>query len=106
MSTDPISDGARQGQPASVPPLRPPIPLPKRLNRNALTVAAALAGVTVLTVLVLTTPSKSRSNAPPAGEAATPTPAQPTFLDQPPKTSQGNPPAPAAPDGALVPPPL
>ena len=35
-------------------PLWPPFPLAKRLNRNALTVAAALAGITVLTVVVVT----------------------------------------------------
>jgi type IV secretory pathway VirB10-like protein len=101
---DPIIDGtSRPEVPSSVPPLRPPIPLPRRLNRNALTVAAALAGVTVLTVLVLTNPSKNRSSASPAGETATPTPAQPTFLDQPPKTV---PVGAATPGTVLVPPPL
>jgi type IV secretory pathway VirB10-like protein len=101
---DPIIEGTSRPEESSpVPPLRPPIPLPKRLNRNALTVAAALAGVTVLTVLVLTNPSTSRNSAPRSGEAATPIPAQPTFLDQPPKTVPGGA---TTPDEVLVPPPL
>jgi type IV secretory pathway VirB10-like protein len=60
--------------------------LPKRLNRNALTVAAALGGVTVLTVLVVSGPSHNRAAtiAAPA-DRVPPMPARPTFLDQPPR---------------------
>ena len=75
-------------EPVGVPvPLRPTPPLAKRLNRNALTVAAALAGITVITVLVVTRPSRSGPSdaAPPSGEAPAPVPAHPAFLDQPPK---------------------
>ena len=66
--------------------LRPPPPLAKRLNRNALTVAAALAGVTVLTVLILSRPSppSTKSAGASPGDAAPPSPARPAFLDQPP----------------------
>jgi type IV secretion system protein TrbI len=68
-------------------PFRPAPPLAKRLNRNALTVAAALAGLTVITVLVVTRPGRSGPNegVPPPGEAPAPVPAHPAFLDQPPK---------------------
>jgi type IV secretory pathway VirB10-like protein len=71
-------------------PLWPPFPLAKRLNRNALTVAAALAGITVLTVVVVTRPARV-PNAP-NGVAGTeqtglPVPARPAFLDQPPRES-------------------
>lgn len=73
-------------------PLWPPFPLAKRLNRNALTVAAALAGVTVLTVLVVTRPARvpaTTANGAPAaaGEAEAPVPARAAFLDQPPRQS-------------------
>ena len=75
-------------------PLRPPWPLAKRLNRNALTVAAALAGVTVLTVVVVTNPSRSATdgNGTPAASAAgsaPPVPARPSFLDKPPEFARG-----------------
>jgi type IV secretory pathway VirB10-like protein len=68
-------------------PLRPPAPpLAKRLNRNALTVAAVLMGMTVLTsVVVLNTGNGAGSaNAAPI-QAAAPvaTPPEPTFLDRP-----------------------
>src|SRR5439155_273420 len=67
--------------------LRPPAPpLAKRLNRNALTVAAVLMGMTVLTsVVVLNTGNGGGSaNAAPI-QAAAPvaTPPEPTFLDRP-----------------------
>ncbi len=88
-------------------PLRPLPPVARRLNRNALTVAAALAGVTVLTVLVVANPSRSRagSAAPTAAavDPAPPTPAQPTFLDEPPKAPAAPSPPPAP---SPVPPPL
>jgi type IV secretion system protein TrbI len=78
----------------SAGPLWPPLPLAKRLNRNALTVAAALAGVTVLTVLVVTRPARvppgaASGSIPTAGEAGPPIPARPVFLDQPPHEPQG-----------------
>jgi type IV secretory pathway VirB10-like protein len=75
-------------------PLWPPLPLAKRLNRNALTVAAALAGVTVLTVVVVTRPARvppgvAGGSGLAAGEVAPPVPARPVFLDQPPRGAQG-----------------
>jgi len=68
-------------------PLRPPPPLAKRLNRNALTVAAALAAVTVLTVLIVTRPSRDpgMQRQSPGAAATAPMPARPAFLDQPPR---------------------
>lgn len=71
-------------------PLWAPFPLAKRLNRNALTVAAALAGVTVLTVIVVTKPARTPAgavNGPVVapGDIAPPVPARPAFLDQPPR---------------------
>ena len=67
--------------------LRPPPPLAKRLNRNALTVAAVIMGMTVLTAIVLLTPGRTSeksggavsagSNEPPA------VPPRPAFLDEP-----------------------
>jgi type IV secretory pathway VirB10-like protein len=73
-------------------PLWPPFPLAKRLNRNALTVAAALAGITVLTVVVVTRPTRVPPTAAngatvATGEAEAPAPARPAFLDQPPRQS-------------------
>ncbi len=99
---------ANGGHEADVPgPLRPLPPVARRLNRNALTVAAALAGVTVLTVLVVANPSRARSgSATPNAAAADPTPptsAQPTFLEEPPKVPSTPSPAPSA---FPVPPPL
>jgi type IV secretion system protein TrbI len=74
-------------------PLWPSFPLAKRLNRNALTVAAALAGVTVLTVVVVTRPARVPpgvvgGSTPAAGEVGPPVPARPVFLDQPPRQVQ------------------
>lgn len=82
------------GSRAGTGPLWPPLPLAKRLNRNALTVAAALAGITVLTVVVLTKPSRVPPGATGgstlgAGEGGPPVPARPVFLDQPPHDPQG-----------------
>ncbi len=76
-------------------PLWPPLPLAKRLNRNALTVAAALAGVTVLTVVVVTRPARiapgtAGGSKIAAGEVGPPVPARPAFLDQPPRKVQGS----------------
>ncbi len=74
-------------------PLWPPLPLAKRLNRNALTVAAALAGVTVLTVVVVTRPARiapatASGSTTAAGEVGPPVPARPAFLDQPPRKAR------------------
>jgi type IV secretory pathway VirB10-like protein len=76
---------------ASAPPpspLRPAPPVAKRLNRNALTVAATLAGITVLTVLVVTRPlhpNAADGASATSNQATPPMPAHPAFLDQPPK---------------------
>lgn len=68
-------------------PLRPPPPpLAKRLNRNALTVAAVLMGMTVLTsVVVLNTGNGAGSASAAPVQAAAPvvSPPEPTFLDRP-----------------------
>jgi type IV secretion system protein VirB10 len=89
MSADLFSqppDAAEQAQRADRPPLRPELPLAKRLNRNALTVAAVLMGITVVTALVMLRPSGDV----PAGERAAselssepPVPSRPAFLDEP-----------------------
>ncbi len=69
-------------------PLRPPPPLAKRLNRNALTVAAVVMGMTVLTAVVVVRPSheqQEKPSTPAAGEEA-PVPSRPAFLDEPVRT--------------------
>ncbi len=81
-------------RPVGAGPLWPPLPLAKRLNRNALTVAAALAGVTVLTVVVVTRPARvppgaASGSTPATGEVGPPVAARPVFLDQPPREAQG-----------------
>ena len=81
--------GPHHDVPAAVAmPLRPAPPLAKRLNRNALTVAAALAGLTVITVLVVTRPGRPSAAGTPqaASNQAPPVPARPAFLDAPPKS--------------------
>jgi len=68
------------------PPLRPAPPLAKRLNRNALTVAAVVMGMTVLTAIVLLNPGKESqvSRAASANAETVPQiPARPAFLDEP-----------------------
>src|SRR6266478_3842137 len=68
------------------PPLRPLLPLAKRLNRNALVVSAVILGMTVLTAVVVVRPSREarpERSAEPALDAAPPVPSQPSFLDQP-----------------------
>lgn len=95
-STD-SPDSRLAGRPVDAPgrsqsdPLWPPLPLAKRLNRNALTVAAALAGITVLTVVVVTRPTHVPPNAANGvagtAEPGLPVPARPAFLDQPPRES-------------------
>ena len=78
-------------------PLRPLPPLAKRLNRNALTVAAVIMGMTVLTAIVVLNPSADEENtgAPPASaDEPPPVPPRPAFLDEPARVSlEGNSPA-------------
>src|SRR5260370_16179413 len=68
-------------------PLSPPLaPLAKRLNRNALTVAAVLMGMTVLTsVVVVHTGTGDTSASAATGQAAMPmaAPPEPPLLDRP-----------------------
>ncbi len=90
---------------ASTPGLRPPPPLAKRLNRNALTVAAVLMGMTVLTAVVVVRPSRGpeeKAAAASAGDEAPPLPRRPAFLDEPVRVS---PPRPDTMPGAAVVPP-
>ena len=87
---------------ASTPGLRPPPPLAKRLNRNALTVAAVLMGMTVLTAVVVVRPSRGPEEKPAAasaGDEAPPLPSRPAFLDEPVRVS---PPRPDTMPGAAV----
>jgi hypothetical protein len=65
-------------------PLRPLLPLAKRLNQNALVVGAVVLGMTVLTAIVVY-PRREAPHAqiPAASDAAPPVPSRPTFLDQP-----------------------
>jgi type IV secretory pathway VirB10-like protein len=75
---------------SSTTPLRPLPPLAKRLNRNALTVAAVLMGMTVLTAIVVVRPShdtRERPSTPAAVEEASPAPSRPAFLDEPVRAS-------------------
>ena len=66
------------------PPVLPPKPpLAKRLNRNALTVAAVLMGMTVLTSIVVLNTGNSTGAAPAAPVTPTIPPPTPTFLDRP-----------------------
>src|ERR1700682_554079 len=78
LSRDPIEEVST--------PLRPAPPLAKRLNRNALTVAAVIMGMTVLTAIVLLNPGKESKATRAASENAEnspPVPARPVFLDEP-----------------------
>lgn len=65
------------------PGLRPPLPLAKRLNRNALTVAAVLMGITVLTAVVVLTPGRERGTIPETSGVVPGGPSRPTFLEEP-----------------------
>src|SRR5439155_16686601 len=90
---------------AATPGLRPPPPLAKRLNRNALTVAAVLMGMTVLTAVVVVRPTREPSEKPAgasAGDESPPLPSRPAFLDEPVRAS---PPRPDTMPGAAVVPP-
>ena len=78
LSRDPIEEVST--------PLRPAPPLAKRLNRNALTVAAVIMGMTVLTAIVLLNPAKESKATRAASENtenSPPVPARPVFLDEP-----------------------
>ena len=82
------SDSERSTPPQ--PPLRPPPPIAKRLNRNALTVAAVIMGMTVLTAIVLLKPGEQAgagSATRPATDESPPPPSRPVFLDEPVRTS-------------------
>lgn len=84
--------------------LRPDPPIAKRLNRNALTLAAVIMGMTVLTVIVVLNPSKEAKQsgtAPASTDEAPPVPARPAFLDQPVRPASAY--NPHTGDGALVP---
>lgn len=74
-------------RPATIPVVRAKPPLAKRLNRNALTAAAVVVGLTALAVVTLVDPTKPSAAS--AGTGATseaaPSPARPSFLDLPPK---------------------
>lgn len=65
--------------------LRPQPPLAKRLNRNALTVAAVIMGMTVLTAIVILSPSRNpeKTSTPSAAAEEVPIPPRPAFLDEP-----------------------
>ena len=66
------------------PSLRPQPPLARRLNRNALIVAAVLMGFTVLTAVVVLNPGREIGSGAQSGEPTTaPGPGRPTFLDEP-----------------------
>jgi len=68
------------------PPLRPLLPLAKRLNRNALIVSAVIMGMTVLTAVVVVHPSREaqqHSSPQPGVDDAPSAPSRPTFLDEP-----------------------
>lgn len=78
--------------PGGQTPLRPSPPLAKRLNRNALTVAAIIMGMTVLTAIVVLNPGRGEKKAA-AGRAgadeAPPVPSRPAFLDEPVRAPAG-----------------
>ena len=68
------------------PPLRPLLPLAKRLNRNALIVSAVIMGMTVLTAVVVVHPTREAQQRPspqPGVDDAPSAPSRPTFLDEP-----------------------
>src|SRR2546425_9519319 len=79
------SPRAPQSMPAP-PPLRPLLPLAKRLNRNALIVSAVIMGMTVLTAVVLVHPTREAQQHPPPQpgvDDAPSAPSRPPFLDEP-----------------------
>ena len=91
MNTPAHSDSATENSRSTgAPNLRPEPPLAKRLNRNALTVAAVVMGVTVLTAVVVLNPGRESTvrSAPRQvrTDEAPPIPARPAFLDVPVQT--------------------
>jgi len=79
-------DPAQEGSAEGASPLRPAPPLAKRLNRNALTVAAVIMGMTVLTAIVVMNPGEIENRSESGqGRVAEdpPVPSRPTFLDEP-----------------------
>jgi type IV secretory pathway VirB10-like protein len=82
---------SHSGDPAYATSIAPPLPpLAKRLNRNALTVAAVLMGITVITSLVVF--NTGNHNVAESGGAWGPAeipPAQPTFLERPVRAPTG-----------------
>lgn len=94
------SDSAQDGSVEGEAPLRPAPPLAKRLNRNALTVAAVIMGMTVLTAIVVMSPGEARDKSESAQRGVVeepPVPSRPTFLDEPVRgASAGDVPLPSA----------
>ena len=81
FAPDPSST-SNTSAPSATPLVPPPPPLAKRLNRNALTVAAVIMGMTVIACLVVV---RGDSRAATPRELADPTlsePTSPTFLDR------------------------
>ncbi len=75
------------------PELHPVPPIAKRLNRNALTVAAVIMGMTVLTAIVVLNPrkdSKATYTASASAEDFLHAPSRPAFLDEPLRQSVPN----------------
>lgn len=91
--------------PTSAANLKPEPPLAKRLNRNALTVAAVVMGVTVLTAVVVLNPSRDSTATSAHRQARTeegpPIPARPAFLDVPVQTPAAAMPRPPLRDSAI-----
>ena len=80
------SDPSPDESSPDTPPLRPSPPLAKRLNRNALTVAAVIMGMTVLTAVVVLNPGEEQEKTGterPTVDEEPPVPSRPTFLDEP-----------------------
>jgi type IV secretory pathway VirB10-like protein len=63
--------------------LRPPAPVAKRLNRNALILACGLLGITVLVAMVLVNPRRAADTPVVPVASGQPAPGRPTFLDEP-----------------------
>lgn len=97
MSARDPSETSRPGSGSSIGPVPPPLPIARRLNRNALTVAAVLMGMTVL-VAIVTLKAKPPRGGTVAGDttATAPHPGQPSFLDRPVRPDTAARPAPRA----------
>lgn len=75
----------RPPDPAASPLAPPPTPVATRLNRNALTVAAVVMGVTVLVAVVTLNTSTPTPRVSQDAPTTTPPAAAPSFLDRPPR---------------------